>query len=116
MARSKGDGERLPLKRIQKYKVRDGQADWKIVEDLADIKLSKEIRNKIHFYTTAYSSVGPLYSPKQSVLAKDARSAIESWLLATNKLTLALTPTGADLGDFMPCVDAKRVTSWKLTL
>jgi hypothetical protein len=102
MARSKGDGERLPLKKIHKYEVRNGDDDWSEVEGRSGIALTPETREKIHLFTTAYANFGPLYSSRRSILSKDAGVAIESWLSATERLTKALTPPGTDLGEFMP--------------
>jgi hypothetical protein len=92
MARSKGDGERLPLKKIHKYEVRNSDDDWSEVKGRSGITLTPETREKIHLVTTAYSNFGPLYSPRRSVLSKDAGVAIKSWLSATERLTKALTP------------------------
>lgn len=107
MARLKGDGERLPLKKLHKYVVRNSDDAWREVERAAGIKLTSEIREKIWVFTTLYSNIGPLYSPKRSVLAKDAQRAIDSWSAATERLVKTLTPPGADLGEFMPPIDNK---------
>ena len=107
MARLKGDGARLPLKKIHRYVVRDTENAWREVETAAGIKLTSESRERIHLATTVYANIGPIYSPKRSVLAKDAKLAIDSWLAATERLIEALTPPGADLGDFMPPIDEK---------
>jgi hypothetical protein len=107
MARSKGDGERLPLKKIHKYEVRNSDDDWSEVERRAGITLTPETREKIHLVTTLYANFGPLYSPRRSILSKDARVTIESFLSAAKRLTKALTPPGTDLGEFMPRIDKK---------
>src|SRR5689334_21453742 len=107
MARLKGDGERLPLKKLYKYVVRNSDDAWREVESAAGIELTSEIREKIWVFTILYSNIGPLYSPKRSVLAKDAQRAIDSWSAATERLVKTLTPPGADLGEFMPPIDNK---------
>lgn len=101
MARSKGDGERLPLKRFHYYDVRNGEDDWRKIEKVAGITLTSEVRKKIHCFTTLYSKFGPLYSPKRSVLAKDAQRAIASWSSVTERLVKTLTPSGTDLAEFI---------------
>lgn len=107
MARTKGDGARVPLNRIYQYKVKVSDADWRKIETLGSIALTKESKAKILLITKIYSSFGPLYSPRQSILAKDAAAAIKSWIAASKKLTAALTPVGADLSNFIPKVDER---------
>jgi hypothetical protein len=92
----------LPLKKSHKYEVRNSDDDWSEVERRVGITLTPETREKIHLFTTLYANIGPLYSPRRSILSKDARAAIESFLSAAKRLTKALTPPGTDLGEFMP--------------
>lgn len=107
MARSKGDGERVPLKQIHRCEIRHGDDDWREIEKIAKIKLTAQARERIHLLVTAYSWFGPLYSPKRSVLSKNAKLAIEAWLSSTEKLAAALGPPGMDWEEFLPRIDDK---------
>lgn len=99
MARTKGDGGRSPLKRMIRYDVRDSDSDWSEIEQTAGIKLPPETREKIHMFAELYSSIGPMYSPKQSILSKDVEVAITTWLATTETLIKSLTPADSDLND-----------------
>jgi len=94
----------VPFKKF--FKARDpmGAVEWEKVEEASGLKLEQESRDRIHLFMKLYSSVGPLYSDTQSVLAKTAEKEIKSWLAATGRLWRALSPADTDLAELMPDV------------
>src|SRR5260370_12167573 len=81
-----------------------GAVEWEKVEEASGLKLEQESRDRIHLFMKLYSSVGPLYSDTQSVLAKTAEKEIKSWLAATGRLWRALSPADTNLTALMPDV------------
>src|SRR6267142_1518446 len=102
VAKSKTYGERVPFKKSFKGRVRMGDAEWEKVEEASGLKLEQERRDRIHLFMKLYSSVGPLYSETQSILAKTAKKEIKSWHAATARLWRALSPADTDLTELMP--------------
>jgi hypothetical protein len=102
--RSKNYGERVPFKKSFKARVRMRTAEWQKVEEASGLKLEKQTRARIRLFSNIYSSVGPLYSDTQSVLAKTAEKEIKAWRNATGKLWRALSPADTDLAELMPDV------------
>jgi hypothetical protein len=103
MARSKGDGARIPLTWRSQHRVLIAEEDWKKLGK--SIVVSQDARNRIQNAMNLYAQYGPIYSPECSLLASDAKLAIKLWLKATERLTSSLTPPGAKLADFLPRFD-----------
>lgn len=102
VAKPKTYGERVPFKKFVKARVRMKEIEWTKVEEVSGLMLEEEKRDRIHLFMNLYSSVGPLYSETQSVLAKTAAKEIKSWHAATKRLWRALSPADTDLAELMP--------------
>jgi hypothetical protein len=105
MTNSKNYGERVPFKKSFTAHIPMGAAEWKKVEDVSGLKLEPEKQDRIQLFNDLYSSVGPLYSGTQSVLAKTAKKEIKAWRAATGRLWRALSPEDKDLAELMPDVE-----------